>query len=921
MIAKKPLAVACACALACMSLSAQESPTPKEPESAELEQIVVTGSNLKGVDLAEAQPIKVLDAEDIARTGAQTLGELLQEVSELGGGTGNFSTANSGSKQEDSPAGSAGVSLRGLGTASTLTLVNGRRIAVASFANGSENFVDINAIPLAAVDRVEVLTTGASAIYGADAVAGVVNFILRKDFDGIRLSGSSGDSTRGTDEGRHNVNLVIGHNGDRGHGLLIFDAYRRNALYDRDRAISAVEPRPSQQGVFPSINDLYAQEIDLVEAGCPDTQRYDGRPGYPLGGFGEYCALNRNAYTATDPSSERYGLTGSADFDFGSGLSWFGEIALQRNDGTANSEPAPWSEEEIYLDHPNLPAELRERLLAAGVDPDYPVFGWGRFPDARTIEVESRSWRVLSGVEGSLGGWSWEAALNLSRSESEQRAIAGIYNVERFRAALRGELCASGATDCTPGTGGLYYNPFGGQAGNSAQVLGLLHEQVPRNGISKLLGFDAKISGNWLSTAVGEVSWAFGADARREDIEDAPSLLATADPITGDVPVYGFGSTAVRADRDQAALFGEALVPLAEALDLRLAARYDHFSDFGGDINPAASLRWQPHEAVVLRAGWNSSFRAPSLAQVGAGTTLSSGALPCAEGSEFFDSFCDQYPADDGYLSEIYGNPGLEAETSKAWFLGAVFQLADATTLSVDYWNFAHRNLVDIDALELFRAALLDSALVVRSGELGPGEIGIETRNGTIGSPIEEVHLGLINVGQQNTDGLDVSLSHVFDTDAGRFELYGDATWTRAFERSESCGGDDNDGRRGLGPCVDGQRLVQRVDEFRYPEWLVNAGLDWEQGAYDARLWANYTDGYYDDDQRNGVPAGRRVASWTTLNLSFGYDFSENHWATLTVRNLGDRDPPVALGSGSGFDQYNHDSLGRYWTLSYTQRF
>ncbi len=97
MIAKKPLAVACACALACMSLSAQESPTPKEPESAELEQIVVTGSNLKGVDLAEAQPIKVLDAEDIARTGAQTLGELLQEVSELGGGTGNFSTANSGS--------------------------------------------------------------------------------------------------------------------------------------------------------------------------------------------------------------------------------------------------------------------------------------------------------------------------------------------------------------------------------------------------------------------------------------------------------------------------------------------------------------------------------------------------------------------------------------------------------------------------------------------------------------------------------------------------------------------------------------------------------------------------------------------------------------------------------------------------------
>lgn len=924
MFAKKPLAVACAFALACPSIFAQSADTTAATTDTEtLEEIVVTGSNLKGVDLAEAQPITIIDENDIKELGAQTIGELLAEISELGGGTGNFSAAQSGTKSEDSPAGSAGVSLRGLGTASTLTLVNGRRIAVASFANGSENFVDINAIPLAAVERVEVLTTGASAIYGADAVAGVVNFILRKDFEGVRLSGSSGDSTRNTDEGRHNFNLVWGARGDRGHGMLIFDAYQRNALYDRDRAISAVEPRPSQQGIFPSFNDLYAQEIDFVEASCPDGQRFDDRPGFPAGRFGEYCSLNRNAYTATDPAADRYGLMGSAGFDFGNGVSWFGELALQRNESSADSEPAPWSEEEIYIDHPNMPAALRERLLAAGVDPDYPVFGWGRFPDARTIEVETKSWRVVNGLSGSIGSWSWDSALNLSRSTSDQNAIAGIYNVERFRAALRGELCANGATNCTPGADGLYYNPFGGQASNSAQVLDLVREEVPRSGTSKLVSWDAKFSGSWLETAAGEVNWAFGVEARREDIEDAPSALATADPITGDVPVYGFGSTAVRADRDQYAVFGEALVPLAEQLDLRLAARYDHYNDFGSDFNPAASLRWQPSEALVLRAGWNSSFRAPSLAQVGAGTTLSSGALPCAEGSEFFDTFCDQFDEDDFYLSEVYGNPDLDAETSKAWFAGAVFQVAENTSLSLDYWQFAHRDLVDIDALELFRLALIDPSLVVEEGTLGPGELGIETRDGSIGSPIEEVHLSLINIGEQNTDGLDISITHALDgTDIGDFEFYADATWTRNFERSESCGGNAADSRRGVGACsADGQRLVSRVGEFRYPEWLADAGVIWNQSRYNARLWANYTDGYYDDDQRTGVPAGRQIGSWTVLNTSFGFDITDDSWVTLTLKNIADRDPPIALGSAANFDQFNHDSLGRFYSLSYQQRF
>lgn len=922
-----PLAVAVAMALAAPVAGAQSTTgapaaEPTEDEAVTLDAVNVTGSNLRGIDLQEAQPVVVIDAEDIKLFGAVTVGDLLKQVSETGGGTGNFSTANSGALQADSPAGTAGASLRGLGTASTLTLVNGRRIAVSSFANGSENFVDINAIPMAAIERVEILTTGASAVYGADAVAGVINLILKRDFEGLRLSGSYGDSTRSTDEGRYNANLVAGFARDRVRGMLILDAYRRNALYDRDRAISAQEPRPSQQGIFPSFNDdLFARD-DLVEAACPDDQ-------FGIGRFGEYCEVNRNAFTATDPQLEALGAYGTLGVDFGDGMEYFLEVALQDNESRADSSPAPWTEEYVSFDHPGMPAELRQRLIAGGYDTDY-LLGIGRFPDARTLEVETRSWRLLNGLRGSVGAWDWETSLTASRSESEQNAIAGIYNVARIRAGLLGELCANGDTDCTPGVDGLWYDPFNGQARNSAQVLDLVRERVPREGTSSLYAWDGKVVGDWGTIGGRDIAWAFGTEVRKEEISDEPSALATIDRTTGEVPVYGFGSTAVEADRTQWALYAETNLPLTEALDLRLAARYDHYDDFGGDVNPSVSLLWRATDDLLLRGGWNTSFRAPSLAQVGAGTSLSSGALPCSPGGEFFDNFCGGFAGDDAYLSEVYGNPDLEPETATAWYLGTVFNLGERTTLSLDYWNFDQRDLVDIDDLELFRQALNDPSLVFNSrprpGDanqrvLQPGQIGIATRGGEIGDLVDDVNLQLINIGQQKTDGVDVSLEHRFaETRAGQFDLYVDTTWTNSFQRSESCSANDTTARRGAGACVGGQRLVERVGEFRYPEWRFNTGLSWSNGGLSARLWANHVNGFYDDDQLSGVPGGRRVPSWTTFNASLNWDLDEVQSIGLNIQNLGDRDPPRALGSSSNFDSYNHNSLGRFITLSYIYR-
>jgi iron complex outermembrane receptor protein len=916
-----PLAIAISLLLSTQAV-AQDAATPTPAAQDELDAIVVTGSNLSGIDLQEAQPVVVLEAEDLKQIGANNVGDALKQISETGGGTGNFNTGTSGALQADSPAGSAAASLRGLGTASTLTLVNGRRVAVSSFANGSENFVDINAIPMAAVDRIEVLTTGASAIYGADAVAGVVNVILRKDFDGLRLGLNWGDSTRDTDEARTNANLVYGFNGDRVDGLLVVDAYQRNALYDRDRRVSAVEPRPSQQGVFPSFNDLDFAQDDIVEAGCPADQ-------FQVGRLGEYCEVNRNAFTATDPETRQLGAYGTLNFRVNDSLDYFTELALQYNKSRADAAPAPW-DAEVAFNHPGMPAELRQRFVSLGFDTSA-LIGFGRFPDARTIEVTTENWRWLNGLRGDLGAWDWETALTVSRSESEQNAIAGIYNVARIEAGLFGELCADGSTTCSPGSGGLWYDPFNGQAGNSQQVLDLVREKVPRNGSSKLYAWDARLNGNLGSIGGREVPWAFGAEVRREEITDAPSPLATAD-ANGNVPVYGFGSTAVEAKRTQWALFGETNLPVTSTLDVRLAGRYDHYDDFGGDFNPSVGFRWRPSDMFLLRGGWNTSFRAPSLAQVGAGTTLSSGALPCSAGSEFFNTYCGGFSGDDGYLSEIYGNPDLDPETSTAWYIGTVFEFGDRATLTLDYWNFDQEDLVDIDDQELFRRALTDPSLIYnsrpRAGDanqrtLAPGVIGIATRGGEIGDPIDDVQLQLINIGRQKTDGIDLRFDYRFgETGIGRFKTYVDATWTHSFERSESCDPGGGDPRRGAGSCsAGGQRLVERVGEFRYPEWLVNTGVSWSRGDWSARLWANYIDGYFDDDQRAEVPAGRTVASWTTLNFNIDWDIDDRQSIGLNIRNLGDRDPPVSLGSASNVDLYNHNTLGRFVTFRYIYRY
>lgn len=932
----KPLSVAIALLLSTAALAQSTPADPaNEEETTALDEVVVTGSNLRGVDLAEAQPVQVIDKEQIERLGLSSLGDVLQLVSETGGGTGNFNTASSGALQADSPAGMAGASLRGLGAGSTLTLVNGRRVTASSFSNGvrSENFVDINALPMAAVERIEVLTAGASAIYGADAVAGVINVVLRRDFDGLRTSISYGDSTAGTDEAKINASLVWGFGNEDAGGLLVVDAYQRNGFYSRDRAITA-RARGSRDGgaEFVSFNYRnFASPNDFVEASCPDARRFDGRPGFALGRFGQYCDFEASNFTAFDPELQALGAYGSFFARLGDNLEYFGEAQLQRNESFANSSPAsyPGAGLRIAFNHPNFPTELRARMLASGLGATEDILGVGRFPDARRIDITTRNWRLLSGLRGDFGSnWSWEGAVSYGRSESEQLATGGIYNRARVNAGLRGRLCADGTTTCTPTTGGLWYNPFGGQSAQDPNVLALVLEEVPRDGESTSYGADFKLNGFAGQIGDRDIAWAFGIEGRRDRIADQPSPLAEVDRLTGSPGVYGFGSKSARASRTASAAYAESLLPVTDQLDVRVAARYDHYSDFGGDFNPSVDFRFRPNEALVFRGGWNTGFRAPSLAQAGAGTTAASFTLPCTAGSEFFANFCGSRSGSPTILSQVLANPDLQPETSEAWNLGAVWSPTDRTTFNIDYWDFEQENLVDVDYLSLLRRALANPALIYTFADGNrPRPIdaeGIELGSGAVGRlSTGEVFARLSNIGLQRTTGVDLGAKHRISEDlfGGTLGLSLDATRVTSFERSESCSASVAP-VRGEGACVNGLRLIELNGEYRYPEWRGTLALDWTGEVMDVSLWARYVDSYFDDFRIDPeATPDTRVSSWTTINAAWGWNIDEVHRVSINIDNLFDRDPPLALASRAGVDTFNHTAMGRYVTLKWIGQF
>uniref|UniRef100_A0A486XR63 TonB-dependent receptor Outer membrane receptor for ferrienterochelin and colicins n=1 Tax=Rheinheimera sp. BAL341 TaxID=1708203 RepID=A0A486XR63_9GAMM len=940
-------------------------------EEQKIEKIQVTGSRIKGVDLEGTQPLVIISADDIKNSGASTVYDLLKDVAQLRGGSGTFSTSESGATSTSTPAGQAAASLRGLGPAATLTLINGRRVAASSFASGTQNFVDINSIPLAAIERVEVLATGASAIYGADAVAGVINYILKKDYQGAELNASYGNSTASSDEAKYNLNLVFGTELAGGNLTLFADHFDRNGFMAKDRDATRSPLLQSSYSYLPKTapNIYYFSAIDgneLATPGCPSA--------LVTTEFGEQiCAYYPNEDDQLSAPFESSSAGFIFDTELGN-LRWTTDFFYSQTKSTSQSSPAPINQvddsegpfaDETVLDI--FPADVRNDILdQIYIDPFDTVAGrrlYGfqfdaRFATPRTVEIDNKALRLVTALAGDVGNWSWESALTLSRSESEQTAIAGIYNRYKYHAALAGELCNDGSiasynadTDSLSCSGPIY-NPFlNGDAANDA-LLALAQEMPTRIGESTVYGWDARISGDLGEFNGNTIGSAFGVELRREEITDTPSANSQANAANGYlVDVFGFGSSLSAADRSQWAAFAEFYIPLTETLDLQLAGRYDNYNDFGSTFNPKVALSWRPVDELVVRASWATSFRAPSLTQAGVKLRTTTARFDCGANQAVADLYCEGDGTERSVNVLELGNPGLQAEESESVSFGFGWSPTQDTTLTVDYWQFKHDRLVDTDMTAVLNAAITDASLR-HCGLVPDGAQGIsyddalcdvtDAAGNTIeddGANLTEIlgawidydqprfnelpllrdHVILLqNTGEQNVSGIDIAFDQRFDVADGTLKLFFDATHYVSFERNRP-----------------GSDFIEELaGTWRYPENIASLGLSWSGEAFFTSLTAYYTSAYADDisglrgrelDELDALgvlnaDGERDVAAWTTVRANIGYDFA-NASISLNVDNLFDRDPPRAYGSSRGFDSINHDALGRNYRLLFSYRF
>ena len=837
------------CATAIGTAVAQEPTTSDDDDT-----VIVTGTRIKGLETDGAVQALSLDRDALLETGATNLVAALKGLPGTGGGRGTFSTSTAGALSGDTPPGAASVSLRGLGPSSTLTLINGRRASITSFAVGQENFIDVNALPFAAVERDEVLPNGASAIYGADAIAGVVNYVLRDDFNGFEISGTYGNSTADTDEGEFNVNAVWGRANERHSIMVVGDYFKRNALFDRDRDATANSVRPSQQGFFPSFNDLFLMVNDQTEEPADGGCSADD---FGVGSFGEFCAVNTNAFTSTQDAYESFGGMVNYKVFLSDQTTWFNEFIYSHNESEGTSSPAAFSRAPVDPENPNFPDALIEDIEDEGQADfqdffEFPIFAWGRFLDPRAVEVESSTLRLVSGIEHEMAnGWNLEGAVVYGRNESEQRGISGLVQGVPFYNSLLGNLCSDGSTvdrwEVDPerpnaffnggtcedaGSTTLWYNPFGGQTNQPEGLAELIETPAKRSGEAEIFQVDFTASGDIMEFGGGSIAGAFGAEYRYEQLEDMPADVAVATRDNPN-PILGFSSTSADADRTQWAAYGELYVPFTEDLSMQLAGRYDWTDDFGDSFNPKVALRYQPVEQFILRGNWSTSFRAPSLAQIGAGVRLTSYRVDCVA----TPGACAGDPDGDGepLLSEEVGNENLGAEEAESFSIGAVFEPTRDIQLTVDYWSIRHEDLIGVDEDDFINRALAGEFQVVdvANGFLPTGTPGLEVRQVAGGQVVTDAHFSLTNLGFQETSGIDVSYTHDIDVGPGTLTLLADAGYLLQYDRKAS----------------DTAPVIDEAGEFTFPELLLRGSVRWRQGPWRLSSRVFYTSSYDDDRQ------------------------------------------------------------------------
>jgi iron complex outermembrane receptor protein len=850
-----------------------------------LQRVEITGSSIKRLDAETALPVQVIRREDIDKSGVTTAAELLGKVSASAAGLTDGASFSDISGQR----GFNGANLRGIGVSSTLVLLNGRRLA--NFASpGANAGVDLNAIPAAAIARVEVLKDGASAIYGTDAIGGVINFITRSDYVGADAS-LYGSATQHGGAGKTMATL------SGGTGKLSEQGYNLFAVLDYQ------DSKPLRSGQRDWIGSAYQPDINL-DVGSSNTfpanvrrTRASGAPTgprlnpsapacnppatvYAPGSFvgSQACLYDYMQDTEIFPESRRLSLLTRGELEVAGGHTLFAEALHNVTRSTYRISPLTITN----LNYP-LAGQYYPHSLIATNKTDLRVSMRLAEGGKRSNEVESSAQRLLLGAKGSVGGWDYNGAVNHSVNTVEDRYIDGYVRTSAFDAAFA--------------TGKI--NPFGPSGADGLALLDAakINDAARRSrGTTDVL--DAKATRELFAMAGGNAAIALGAEYRKEKTRFTPSALLAAGEIRGDGAAQAFAG-----DRSVKAAYAELNLPLLASLEAQVAVRHDRYSDFGGTTNPKLGLRWQPAREMVLRASYGEGFRAPSLSDLynpprtGQTNGIYDDPLGCIKSGAIDNTnnpdYCGLQP--DKLLG---GRTGLKPETSKQFSAGLVFEPLRSLTATLDYWKIRKQDVIVAPEGSYFSDPVRNAAFIER-GAADPALPGIP-------GPILAIDSRLRNIGSLNTSGLDLGVNWRSAASAmGRFAVALTGTYVLDYKTREAGAEELN----GAGVFANDQ-VVQR--------WRHTLSFDYDLGPWSATLQQTFYS-HYRDQNPNPDGSARRVKAYQLWDLSGSYAWSKALRLRGGVRNLFDTNPPRSNQIYSflaGYDPNYTDPRGRSLYLS-----
>jgi iron complex outermembrane receptor protein len=879
----------------------------------QIDRVEITGSMIKRTDSETPAPVTVIKREDIERSGATSLDELMRMESSTSTGSLNDMDTGSGFA-----AGTASISLRGMGSAATLVLINGRRLAPAGVVDpnsGQSTVFNVNAIPVSAIERIEILKDGASSLYGSDAMAGVVNIIMRSDYQGRLVELNTQQRFDGLFK-NHRANGMIGFGDLAADGYNVFigvDLYKRDGvglaeapdlvrqelfgpLYGR----LAADSTSAYPGNIYTYNNGLAGSFRGMLPGCETTgpvsstnatQRclWASDPYVQYTSDQSRAAAFLRASWAPAPGSivSAELIASRVESEYLDSPTSRTESRTQWGDGAGN--PVVFNGLALPANHPDNPTRLASASNPVVFRSGTSTFTYTRptvlglryrFADLPyNQETQADNVRLVLAGSTTLGAWELDGGF--------------LHHIQKNSKTLTGRISLSGLNQVL--ADGSYR--FGGS--NSPQVLALLAPDITDAGEARTTSLDLRGSRELGRLAGGAMMLGLGGELRHESFE------VSADSRTAAGDVIGRGIGQASGSRNVQAAYAELQLPFVKGLETQAALRAERYSDFGNAVTGKLGAKYKLLPNLALRGTFATGFRAPSLSQIANSSVFAFGTVQdkklCPVSSTSNDE-CSR-----SVSSVARANPDLDAEKSKSYTLGLLFDPLPGMDLVLDAWYIERRGEVD----------RLSAQEVVNREDEFPGAV-VRLDSGTPGTPgqIVQVIRQFKNLAESSVGGLDYEFGYRFDIGAYG-KLRSSFKGTRMLTRKRQ--------------TEAGRPHVQTLGYYGVPRTKNRASLNWSQGAWSSTLTLNYQ-GRFRSYSTSGscaaelTEAGRTdlctMKAWKTADLAVSYKGFKGMRLSATLRNLaGSRPPFDPTEDSTGVDTSYANPFGRYLSLTASYEF